>query len=129
MDTHIPSNPVVTGPSTVNSALHRTQAAPVPSEQRRSANALSLEATTPAVDQNAAATVDEVKGAAKQIEEFINTVAQNLQFAIDEDSGRILIRLIDNNTKEVIRQIPSKEILEIAKTLDKLQGLLISKKA
>lgn len=71
----------------------------------------------------------EVQGAAKQIEQFIQTVAQNLQFRIDDDSGQIVVRLIDNETQKVIRQIPSEEMLEIAKTLDKLKGLLISGKA
>lgn len=71
----------------------------------------------------------EVQGAAKQIEQFIQTVAQNLQFKIDDNSGQIVVRLIDNETQKVIRQIPSEEMLEIAKTLDKLKGLLISGKA
>lgn len=71
----------------------------------------------------------EVQGAAKQIEQFIHTVAQNLQFKIDDDSGQIVVRLVDNETQKVIRQIPSEEMLEIAKTLDKLKGLLISGKA
>jgi flagellar protein FlaG len=64
----------------------------------------------------------------------INTVlhgnAQDLEFAVDPDSDRTIIRVIDQQTKEVLRQIPSEEVLEIARALDRLrQGMLIRQKA
>lgn len=52
-------------------------------------------------------------------------MARNLLFSIDDDSGRTIVKVVDNATKEVIRQIPSEEILSIAKALDRLKGLLI----
>ena len=41
----------------------------------------------------------------------------------------MIVKVMDNATKEVIRQIPSVEMLAIAKALDKIQGLLIKQKA
>jgi flagellar protein FlaG len=40
-----------------------------------------------------------------------------------------VVKVIDQNTQEVVRQIPSKEALEIAKSLDKMRGLLIRQTA
>jgi flagellar protein FlaG len=54
---------------------------------------------------------------------------QDLRFSIDSDSKRVVVRIIDQNTSQVLRQIPSEEALEISKSLDKLQGLLIKQNA
>ncbi|MFC6521248.1 flagellar protein FlaG [Undibacterium arcticum] len=40
-----------------------------------------------------------------------------------------MVKVVDQRTQEVIRQMPSPEALEIAKALDKMQGLLIRQKA
>jgi flagellar protein FlaG len=52
-----------------------------------------------------------------------------VEFSVDEQSGRTIVRVVDRNTKEIIRQMPSQETLEIAQALDKAQGVLIRQKA
>jgi flagellar protein FlaG len=54
---------------------------------------------------------------------------QDLVFSIDPDSERTIVKIVDQTTKEVLRQIPSKEALDIAKALDSAQGLLIKQTA
>ncbi len=54
---------------------------------------------------------------------------QGLVFSVDEDSKRTVVKVIDQETKEVLRQIPSKEALQIAKSFDDAKGLLISQSA
>jgi len=51
--------------------------------------------------------------------------AQGLEFSIDEDTKGIVVKVIDLDTKEVLRQMPSKVALEIAKSIDKTRGVLI----
>jgi flagellar protein FlaG len=41
----------------------------------------------------------------------------------------MVVKVIDRETQDVIRQIPSQEMLDLAQALDKLQGLLIKQKA
>lgn len=67
----------------------------------------------------------EVEEAVAKVQKAVETQASNLLFSIDEDSGRTIVKVVDSSTQETIRQIPSEEILSIAKALDKLQGLLI----
>ncbi len=56
-------------------------------------------------------------------------MAQNLLFTIAKDTGKTIVRLIDSTTKEVLRQIPSEELIAIARSLGKSQSGLIERKA
>jgi flagellar protein FlaG len=77
---------------------------------------------------------EDVSAAVDKMNEAMLGSSQSLQFSIDEDSKDIVVKVIDRSTKEVVRQIPSKEALQIAKSLDKSidkmqQGLLINQTA
>lgn len=77
-----------------------------------------------------AASAEEVRAAADKINKALqNLVSSSLEFSVDQDSGRTIVRVVDVETKDVIRQIPNEEALAIAKSLDKLQGVLIRQKA
>ena len=52
-----------------------------------------------------------------------------VEFSLDADSGRVVVKIIDSATQEVVRQIPMEEMLALAKALDKFQGLLLHTKA
>jgi flagellar protein FlaG len=67
--------------------------------------------------------------AVKRIREFVQPINDSIQFSLDDDTGRTVVKVIDLQTQEVLRQIPSEEVLNIAKALDRLQGLLIHNKA
>lgn len=77
---------------------------------------------------------DDVSAAVKKMNDAMLGSSQSLQFSIDEDSKDIVVKVIDQNTKEVLRQMPSKEALQIAKSIDKMmekmqQGMLINQTA
>jgi len=73
---------------------------------------------------------EQLSAAVKKINESMSASAQSLQFSIDQDSERIVVKVIDQDTKQVVRQIPSAEALEIAKSIDQMQqGLLLRQKA
>lgn len=76
-----------------------------------------------------AASIETVKRASQQLNSFLQQFNRNLQFSVDEDTGTQVVKVIDTSSKEVIRQMPTPEMLAIAKALDKLQGLLIREKA
>jgi len=72
---------------------------------------------------------DQVEDAVQQIEQFTQTLSQNLKFSIDEDTGKTVVKIVDTQTQEVIRQIPSEEAITIARTLGKIQGVLFNGQA
>ena len=47
-------------------------------------------------------------------------ISRNLEFYIDDASGKTVITVRDTATKEVIRQIPSEDMLAISARLNKL---------
>ena len=71
----------------------------------------------------------EVKKAVEQLAEFVSTRQSQISFSIDEASGSQIVKIMDTESKQVIRQFPSEEAVAIARALDKLQGLLIKDKA
>ena len=73
--------------------------------------------------------LEKLRSAVEKIQEFVSSTASDIRFSIDEDSGQTVVKVIDRETQEVIRQIPSQEMLDLAQALDKLQGLLIKQKA
>lgn len=70
-----------------------------------------------------------LKQATDKLNQTIKMMAVNLQFQVDEETGIDVVKVVDTDTKEVIRQFPSEEILAIAKAIDQLQGLLVKDKA
>lgn len=75
------------------------------------------------------ASKSDVDKAVQTLNEFTGMVAQDLVFTMDEDSGKTVVKVVDSTTQELLRQIPSEEALQIARSLDKMRGLLIHEKA
>lgn len=81
------------------------------------------------VQSSKAAPATELDDALHNINQSMRAMSQALEFSIDPDTDRTVVKVVDQQTKEVIRQMPSVEALEIAKALDRLQGLLIRQQA
>ncbi|MDO8465945.1 MAG: flagellar protein FlaG [Gallionella sp.] len=72
-----------------------------------------------------------------QLQRLINSMnkavqqgSSNLEFTMDSGPEKILVKLIDTSTGDVIRQIPSEEMLAIAQSIEQMQqGLLLNKEA
>ncbi len=73
--------------------------------------------------------VTQVESAVSQISEFVQNLQRDLQFSVDEDSGRIVIKVIDSQTDEVIRQIPPEDALRLARDLGSAGSLILKERA
>ena len=71
----------------------------------------------------------QVESAVSQISEFVQNIQRDLQFSVDEDSGRIVIKVIDSETNEVIRQIPPEDALRLARDLGSAGSLILKERA
>jgi flagellar protein FlaG len=65
----------------------------------------------------------------REVNEFIKPINNSLQFSIDDDTGTTVVKVIDRDTDEVIKQIPSEEMLALAKAIGQLKGLLVKQQA
>jgi len=62
--------------------------------------------------------------------EHIQSTQRTLQFSVEEASGNVVVKVIDSETQEMIRQIPSEEVLGIATRLEAAtKGVLIDEQA
>lgn len=62
-----------------------------------------------------------IEAAIEEIREFANIQNRQLDFSIDEDSQRRVIRVLDAESGDVIRQIPTDEVLQLAERIKELQ--------
>ncbi len=75
-------------------------------------------------------TPEDLKRATDELQQRVTMLAPELQFSVDQSSGRSIIKFTDRATNEVIQQFPSEEALHLTKAMDQFQrGLLINRKA
>jgi flagellar protein FlaG len=75
-------------------------------------------------------TTDELKSMVNDIQSKVPATAKDLQFSIDQDSGKSVVTLTDRATKEVLWQVPSEVALRISRELDQFQkGTLVNRQA
>ncbi len=72
---------------------------------------------------------DKLKMAVQEIEKFVQSVKRNLEFSIDETSGKVIVKVIASESGEVIRQIPSAEAMKLAESLHNASNVLFDAKA
>lgn len=113
-----------------NDAVRAADSAAAATAKAGNAANTQAAAPTPNTPANAAEPNREaLLQAVDEVRKAIEPVAQDLLFSIDDDTGHTVVKVVDASTDEVIRQIPSAEVLAIAKALDKLQGVLIKQEA
>lgn len=108
--------------------------APAASAARREAvetmmNTSAVEALQESAAVRASIGEEQLDNAVSSINNVLSMRSAELEFTVDKESDRTIVTVIDKNTKEVIRQMPSREALEIAKALDRLQSLLTKQTA
>ena len=100
--------------------------APVAPDATRSAKPAGAASAAPAVP---APTRGEVEQAVSSANEQMHSIAPSLQFEIDADTQQVVIRLVDRQDQRVLRQVPSAEMLAIARALERMQALLVRTRA
>ncbi|MCP3689259.1 MAG: flagellar protein FlaG [Gammaproteobacteria bacterium] len=68
----------------------------------------------------------QLESSVSQLNELVQSVQRDLHFSIDEFSGDTVVQVLDSKTEEVIRQIPSDEVLAMAKNIESMKGVLFS---
>ena len=66
---------------------------------------------------------ENIEQAAQRMNDHVQLVNRQLEFKIDEDSGRTVITVLDSDTQEIIRQIPNDEALRFAQKLQQSDEL------
>lgn len=83
----------------------------------------------PLLGEKAELSVSEVLEVVQKANAALTSNQSNLKFLVDTDNGKPIVQIVDRETQEVLKQIPSVEMLKIAKAIEKMQGVLISREA
>ena len=58
-----------------------------------------------------------VEQAAQDMQNYVKTAGRNLSFSVDQNSGHQVVRVVNSDTGELIRQMPSPEFLKLAESM------------
>lgn len=72
---------------------------------------------------------EEVEAAIATIQDFVQSVRRSINFSLEEGSGRVVVKVTDAGSGDVIRQIPSEEALQLAENLSEVRSLLFKAEA
>lgn len=71
----------------------------------------------------------ELDQALARVREVFQMANSRMEFSVDPDLGRVIVKIMDGESGTVIRQIPQQEVLDLAKSLETPTGLLLHHKA
>lgn len=71
----------------------------------------------------------QVESAVSSIQEFVQSARRSINFSIEEDAGRVVVKVTDVQSGNTIRQIPSEEALRLAENLAEVRSLLFQAQA
>ena len=63
--------------------------------------------------------------AMKDIQHFISSQARSVRISKDESSGHMIVQLVDPSSGEVIRTLPSEELLRLARSFEMLGNKMV----
>ncbi len=99
---------------------------PTSAEPDQAAAATTSDAAKRAADPKVNAqqpSPEQLKAAVDAVNEAIKTRNAQIRFEIDDKTSQIITRIVDTSSGELIRQIPSEEVLRIARAMaDKPTG-------
>jgi len=118
----------------VNSAERRSTSGStgIVAEERQMIAATATEVQTREIEVSQ----EQFEEAVSQLKEYVQDLQRDIDFSVDDKTGRFVVKVIDSQTKELIRQIPSEEMLAISRhiadslqDMDEPKGFLIELKA
>lgn len=134
-------SPITTNPGNLPTTVVRTAPTWQPVIERPVQPTQTSTESDPLARNNATAKTDqpapdkpesaqEIREAVEKLNEQLKPVGAGVRFNVDDESGRLVIQLMDIANETVIRQIPSEEALKLSREPElKRSGLLVDTKA
>lgn len=102
---------------------------PAANDESKSFREQALPETARAAEE-APVAADDLASAAQQLRKVVEAASgRQLEFQIDEGSEDLLVLIRDKQTEEVIKQVPSEEVLRLREHIDQLVGVIVDETA
>ncbi len=72
---------------------------------------------------------EQVEAAVATIQDYVQAVRRDINFSLEDGGGRVVVKVTDAGSGDVIRQIPSEEALQLAENLSEVRSLLFKAEA
>ncbi len=86
------------------------------------------EQSVPLAKESSQPSNQKLEVAAENMNKHVQSLKRDLHFSVDNDSGDTIIRVVDSESKKVIRTIPSDEFISISQQFNQSVGVLLSTK-
>lgn len=80
-------------------------------------------------EQSAESIRESVEKAVSSIQGFVQSIRRDLNFDFDDSSGRVVVKVTDSASGDVVRQIPTEDALRLAENLEEIRSLLFKAEA
>ena len=118
------SNNAVSLGSMLSKIKTPAEAAPI-SDSEAVSRVASVQLPKTNVKESSQELKDAAEIAMKDIQHFISSQARFVRISKDETSGHLIVQLIDPGTGEVIRTLPSEELLRLARSFEMLGNKMV----
>lgn len=88
----------------------------------------AVEKAASKVDDKQPLTLEQLEKVAQQLQDFVGEMNRGLEFSVDKDSGRDVIKVIDKNSGDLVKQYPSEEVLTLVAKLSDMVGGFVDAK-
>lgn len=99
------------------------------SSAKSSESSNSSQVNAPASEEPKVLSIEKLEEAIDKLNDMMRDGQRSLSFSVDDSAEKVVVRVVDVQTSEVIRQIPTEETLKFAEYLEGMVGLLFNDKA
>lgn len=92
------------------------------SEQR---SQRSAEQQEPASPQEGVASIEELQSAVQELNDKLARQELQVNFSVDQDTGRFVVKVMDSKTGDLVRQIPNEETLQFTRNVERGLGTIV----
>lgn len=80
-------------------------------------------------EDETALNASQIPQALEDINKMLDSWSVSIQFEVDPSYKDVIVKVVDQDTHKVLLQIPSEDVVRIAKAMDRLKGLLVEQTA
>jgi flagellar protein FlaG len=102
----------------VNNGFPAKSPSPIKGSATSGASAPELKPAV-AAEKTIAPSSEQLDAAVSKLNDYVQNVQRTLSFSVDKDTGMTVVKVIDTQTNELVRQIPAENVLKLAADLDK----------
>jgi flagellar protein FlaG len=128
-NSHNVNSPAIMTSSEKDLAIKNSSITPQPADKvqsdKKTAEA-AIKLSEAEQNNKALMTSDQLEKVAQKLQDFVGEMNKGLEFSVDKASGRDVIKVIDKNSGDLIKQYPTEEVLDLVAKLSEATGNFIN---